>query len=192
MSKTNNKKILDIDTDSSIDVYTDKVDSKKVDSKKIDSKKDKQNTEKRKPNSIKDSNYIRPPLTYTDKLTKKDIEALLIDYEEVDDLKNVPQGSYIRYFEDKDGVMKFRTGGILTIKSGLPTYIILYNNKVSWSVQVKRCLFFRKITIVEVKQEYKELLDTKDRQIAELQSLVKELTKKNNILKQKLINKPKK
>ena len=177
MSKTNTRKILDIDTDSSLEEYNIK-----------DNKKDKKdnNESKRIPNSIKNSNYIRPEITYTDKLSKKDIEGLLIDYERVNDLKDVPQGSYIRYFEDKDGVMKFRTGGILTIKTGLPEYIILFNNKVSWSVQVKRCIFFRKITIAEVKNEYKILLDLKDNKIAELQAYIKELIKNNNNLKKQL------
>ena len=167
--KVNNRKILDIDTDSSIEVY----DNKETKTKKV-------------PNSIKNSNYVRPEITYTDKLSKKEIEALLIDYEQVNDLNDVPQGTYIRYFEDKDGVMKFRVGGVLTIKTGLPDYCILYNNKVSWSVQVKKCIFFRRITISEVKKEYKLLLDEKDRNIAELQSYIKKLSKDNNDLKKQL------
>ncbi len=174
MSKLPNRKILDVSTDDeSIEIYDDK-------------NKNKVNKPKRIPNSIKNSDYIRPEITYTDKLSKKEIEALLIDYEQVNDLNDVPQGTYIRYFEDKDGVMKFRIGGILTIKTGLPNYCILYNNKVSWSVQVKKCIFFRKITTAEIKKEYKELLDKKDREIAELQSYIKKLTKDNIQLKKEL------
>ncbi len=179
MSKTNNRKILDIETDSSFEIYNDK-DNKDIKKVKSDTK------EKNIPNSIKNSNYVRPEITYTDKLSKKDIEALLIDYEKVNELKDVPQGTYIRYFEDKDGIMKFRTGGILTIKTGLPEYIILYNNKVSWSVQVKKCIFFRKITTVEIKKEYNLLLDLKDQRIAELQALIKKLMQDNMELKKRL------
>jgi hypothetical protein len=180
MSKTNYRKILDIDTDSSLEEYN--KDNNKDNNKKDNNKKE----VKRVPNSIKNSNYVRPEITYTDKLSKKDIEGLLIDYERVNDLKDVQQGTYIRYFEDKDGVMKFRTGGILTIKTGLPEYCILYNNKVSWSVQVKRCIFFRKITTQEIKEEYKLLLDEKDKKIAELQAYIKELIKNNITLKKQL------
>ncbi len=176
MNKLPNRKILDVSTeDESIEIYDDKI-------KNIN----RVNKTKKIPNSIKNSNYIRPEITYTDKLSKKEIESLLIDYEQVNDLNDVPQGTYIRYFEDKDGVMKFRIGGILTIKTGLPDYCILYNNKVSWSVQIKKCIFFRRITIEEIKREYKDLLDKKDRDIAELQSFIKKLTKDNIQLKKQL------
>jgi hypothetical protein len=185
MSKSNNRKILDIDTDSSFEVYNDKTNNK--DTKNIKDNKEKDTKEpKNIPNAIKNSNYVRPEITYTDKLSKKDIEALLIDYEKVESLKDVPVGTYIRYFEDKDGVMKFRTGGVLTIKTGLPEYCILYNNKVSWSVQIKRCVFFRKITTEEIKKEYNLLIDDKNKRIAELQAYIKELLKNNNILKEKI------
>ena len=143
--------------------------------------------------AIKDSNYVRPEITYTDKLSKKEIEAMLIDYEKVESLENVPIGTYVRYFEDKDGVMKFRTGGVLTIKKGLPVYCILYNNKVSWSVNVKKCVFFRKISLTEIKNEYallleqkKKELDDKDRKIAELQSYIRKLNDDKIELKNKL------
>lgn len=184
MSKPINRKILDVSTDDeSIEIYNDNNDNKINKVSKI----------KNIPNAIKNSDYVRPEITYTEKLSKKEIEALLIDYEQVDNLNDVPQGTYIRYFEDKAGVMKFRIGGILTIKTGLPDYCILYNNKVSWSVQVRKCIFFRRITTAEIKKEYKELIDKKDRQIVELQSLVKKLTKDNNELKKRILNnKPKK
>ena len=154
MSKKNNK-IINIDTYSSLD--------------KIDNKK--------KPKTIKDSDYERPILTYTDKLSKQEIESLLIDYEKVEDLNNVPIGTHIRYFEDKYGELKFRTGGILTIKKGLPVYCILKNQNVSWSVQIKKCIFFRRITIKEVKEEYENKLIEKDKELNELRSYIRDLKK---------------
>lgn len=153
----NNKKMLDVDTPTA----------------KINS-----NVKKpiiRKPNSIKDSDYKRPQLTYTDKLSKKEIESLLLDYEKIDDLSTVPTGTHIRYFEDKDGELKFRLGGTLTIKTGLPVYCILSNNKVSWSVQVKKCIFFKRISIKDIKEEYEEKLLEKDKDINELRALVRKL-----------------
>ena len=157
----NNKKILDVDTPTA-----------KINSNVIS------NVKKpiiRKPNSIKDSDYNRPQLTYTDKLSKKEIETLLLDYEKVDDLSAVPSGTHIRYFEDKDGELKFRVGGTLTIKTGLPVYCILSNNKVSWSVQAKKCILFKIISIKDIKEEYEEKLLEKDMKINELTSLVRKL-----------------
>jgi hypothetical protein len=159
MNKMNNKKIINIDTDSSIEQI--------------------QPEKKNKPNSIKNSGYVRPVLTYTDKLSKKEIESLLLDYEKVDDLSKVPIGTYIRYFENKDGELKFRIGGTLTIKNGLPDYCILFNNKVSWSVQVKQCIFFRRITIKEIREEYEQKLLEKDRELNELRVLIRQLKKGN-------------
>lgn len=137
----------------------------------------KNNKNEKKIKSIKDSNYERPVLTYTDKLSKQEIETLLMEYEKVEDLNNIPLGTHIRYFEDKDGELKFRTGGILTIKKGLPVYCILKNQNVSWSVQIKKCIFFRRITIKEVKKEYESRLIEKDRELNELRSYIRELKK---------------
>jgi hypothetical protein len=156
-NKMNNKKIINIDTDSSIEQI--------------------QPEKKYKTNSIKNSGYVRPVLTYTDKLSKKEIESLLLDYEKVDDLSKVPVGTYIRYFENKDGELKFRVGGTLTIKNGLPDYCILFNNKVSWSVQVKQCIFFRRITIKEIRDEYEQKLLEKERELNELRVLIRQLKK---------------
>jgi len=73
-------------------------------------------------------NYKRPEITYTDKLSKSQIKELLIDYERVKDVKElekIPPGTHLRYFEMKNKELKFRTGGVLTVNSGLPDYIIL-------------------------------------------------------------------
>jgi hypothetical protein len=190
MSKINNRKILDIDTDSSFEVYNDE---SVKDTKNIKNTKNIKKEEKYIPSAIKNSNYVRPEITYTDKLSKKEIESMLIDYEKVDSLQDVPTGTYVRYFEDKDGVMKFRTGGVLTIKKGLPEYCILYNNKVSWSVNIKKCIFFRKISVNDIKKEYEILLEQKnkqleekDRHIAELQSYIRQLNQEKIDLKKKL------
>lgn len=165
MSKKNSK-IIAIDTDSSVD-----------NNGKIESNSKIKTNNKKKPKTLKDSNYERPVLTYTDKLSKQEIETLLMDYEKVEDLNKVPIGTHIRYFEDKDGELKFRTGGILTIKKGLPIYCILKNQNLSWSVQVEKCIFFRRITIKEVKKEYENKLLEKDKELNELRSYIRDLRK---------------
>jgi hypothetical protein len=139
-------------------------------------------------------NYKRPELTYTDKLSKAQVRELLNDYEQIhnkNNLKDVPPGTHIRYFEMKDGELKFRTGGLITINTGLPDYIILSNGKISWSVQVAPCIFFRRITIKQVKDEYQKLLINKEtiikgnqitiqqqsREIKELKDMIRKLQK---------------
>jgi hypothetical protein len=145
------------------------------------------NKKKNKPNKISDTNYDRPELTYTDLLTKKDIEGLLLDYEkvDVDKLDKILIGTHIRYFENKDGELKFRVGGILKVK-GLPDYIILNNGKVGWSVQVKKCIFFKKISIESVRNEYKQLLIDKDIELDKLRSYIKIKEKEILALKKEL------
>ena len=139
-------------------------------------------------NQLDKDNYKRPELTYTDKLSKAQIKELLVDYEKINnlhELEKVPSGTHIRYFEMKNDELKFRTGGILTVVTGLPDYIILNNNKISWSVQVKQCIFFKRITIKQVRDEYNKLLYENDaiikgqqKLLTEQSSKIKELTKK--------------
>ncbi len=137
----------------------------------------KTNIKKAKPNKLSESLFERPLLTYQDMLTRKDIEGQLLDYEKVSNLEDVPVGTHIRYFESKDGELKYRVGGILTIKTGLPAYIILANGKVSWSVQVDPCIFFRRITIRETKLAYEKIIESKDYELDELRNYIKELKK---------------
>ena len=47
--------------------------------------------------STKD-NYKRPKTTAQDKLTPKEIQDLLADYVEVENIKDVPLDTHIRYF----------------------------------------------------------------------------------------------
>ena len=110
----------------------------------------------------------------------------MVDYEQiknVDELNNIQPGTHLRYFQMVNSKLKFRTGGILTVKSGLPAYIILSSGKVSWSVQVSDCIFFRRITIKEVKLEYIKILEDKQREIDSLKNLIK--TQSNEITRLK-------
>lgn len=168
----NKVKILDTDSESDDN-------NKQINKKEIN---------KKKPNKISDTTFDRPELTYTDLLTKKDIEGLLLDYEKVDDLDSVKIGTHIRYFENKDGELKFRVGGILKVK-GLPNYIILNNGKVGWSVQVKSCIFFRKLLIEDVRNEYKQIIINKDIELEKLRSYIKIKEKEILALKKELKNK---
>jgi hypothetical protein len=132
-----------------------------------------------KKNKEDKDNYIKPKITYTDKLSKAQIRQLLYDYEEIKNIKELQKiepGTHLRYFENKDGEMKFRTGGILTVNTGFPDYLILSNGKISWSVQIKNCIFFKRITIKEIRDEYEGELIKLQGEIKGLHTLIKELS----------------
>jgi len=123
-------------------------------------------------------NYVRPKKTFTDKLTKEEIEEKLEDYKKVDDIYKVPLGTHIRYFTVSKGVKKFRTGGLLHRNDGLPDYVICNNGRNTWSVQVKNTIFFRKMTIKEIKKEYKDHIKSLEKKNRNLKLLIKDLKRK--------------
>lgn len=138
-----------------------------------------------KKNQENKDSYKRPELTYTEKLSKAQLRQILYDYDEIKDnkkLQYVEPGKHIRYFENKDGDMKFRTGGILTVNK-YPDYFVLSNGKVSWSVQIKQCIFFVRISIQELREEYEKELIRLNAENQGLHSMLDSLSKKYNILK---------
>ena len=148
--------------------------------------KNKEDREKYKKTSIKNSNYIRPELTYTDLLTKEQIETLLIDFEEIKNISDVPIGTFIRYFEFKENELKFRVGGILSVKKPNDGYIYLKNNQINWPVQLKNCLLFRKLTTIEVRKEFDKKFLKQEKEINDLLSMIRNLQTENTNLKKKL------
>lgn len=127
------------------------------------------------------STYIRPAKTQTDKLTKNDIIAKLEDYKK-SDITKIPLGTHVRYFTiDKDGNKLFRMGGQLVKNDGMPNFVILSNGKNSWSVQVEGTVFYKKLSVSEMKQEFELKLLEKDKKIKELLTLIKQLKKSYNI-----------
>ncbi|AYV82198.1 MAG: hypothetical protein Homavirus15_7 [Homavirus sp.] len=131
--------------------------------------------------------YSRPKLTYTDKLTAEEIETLLDDYKKVDDIYQVPMGTHMRYFLVKNGVKKFRTGGILSNSTGLPKYVVLSNGTKTWSVQTKDTVFFKKMTLNEIKGDYEDIIDDLEKKVSDLEKKNTEL--RNYILHLKKNNK---
>lgn len=151
------------------------VSAKKVLEKKVpENKVDKETYNK--------NGYVRPTVTNTDQLSKEQIEELLEDYKKVDDIYQVPLGVHMRYFLNVDGKMVFRRGGLLHKNTGLPEYVILAQNptgKPGWSVQVKDTIFYRKMTLGEIKIEYQSIID-------ELIEKNKKLKDENKKLKERL------
>jgi hypothetical protein len=120
----------------------------------------------------KKNGYDRPDITYTDQLSKEQVEEKLQDYKKIDDIFKVPLGVHMRYFIKKDGQLLFRLGGQFHKNTGLPDYVILTNGKTQWSVQVKDTIFYVKMTLPEIKEEY--------------ENIIKGLIEKNKKLKQRI------
>jgi hypothetical protein len=129
--------------------------------------------------SSEESEYNKPQKTFTERLTKKEIEDYMTDYEKTD-IKKIKLGSHVRYFEKVNEDMKFRIGGNLIINNGLPKYVILTNGKTNWSVQVKDCIFFAKLNYDKIKIEFDEQIENLNFEVAELKS---EIRKKDDICK---------
>ena len=121
--------------------------------------------------------YVRPEITYTDQLSKEQIEKKLEDYKQVDDIMKVPLGVHLRYFSDIGGKLAFRMGGQLHKNTGLPDYVILSNGKSQWSVQVKNTIFYRKMVLQEIKEEYEKIILEQKEKIKNLKIELKKYTK---------------
>ncbi len=137
---------------------------------------------KRQDNDVKQSitqksGYTRPDKTFTDNLSKEDIEKRLEDYEKVTDLYKVPLGVHMRYFtkDKKTGEQVFRMGGQLHHNKGLPEYVMLSNGTTQWSVQVKDSIFFRKLTLEEIKEALKNEITILKEKNEKLKNEIKKL-----------------
>uniref|UniRef100_A0A6C0M0Z9 Uncharacterized protein n=1 Tax=viral metagenome TaxID=1070528 RepID=A0A6C0M0Z9_9ZZZZ len=144
---------------------------------------------------LSNDGYQRPKNTMQERLSEAEIQEKLEDYVEVEEISKVPLNSHIRYFitdvDQKTGEKKrkFRMGGILTNKDHADKFIILSNGKVSWSVQVNKATFYKKLTLQEIKDghqevvaQYKEKIREQRREIHKLKDEVEQLKK---ILKKK-------
>jgi|APSaa5957512622_1039677.scaffolds.fasta_scaffold30643_1 hypothetical protein len=139
---------------------------------------------------LTDDNYVRPTKTNQDMMTQDEIEALLIDYEPVDDVNSVALNSHLRYYTTtiiaKKKVKKFRRGGILTKNDPKEPYIILSNGTKSWSVQKKTSLFFRKKSFDEIKGEYIAEIDSLKADLSKAEKMIRKYSKINKQLKEEL------
>lgn len=124
--------------------------------------------------------YTRPEITYTDQLSKEQIQEKLEDYKKVEDMFKVPLGVHIRYFSNINGKMVFRMGGQLHKNTGLPDYVILNSGNAQWSVQVKDTTFYRKMTLTEIKNEYQNIIDDLVQKNKKLKDENKKLLEKYN------------
>ena len=123
-------------------------------------------------------NEIENKKTFTENLSKEEINEKLEDYKLVDDISKVQLGTHLRYFINKDGVKLFRMGGNLKRNFDLPNFIFLENAKgVQWSVQIENTIFYKKMTLKEIKEEYELIISELHEKIKKLKSKIKELEK---------------
>lgn len=145
-------------------------------------------------------NYKRPKKTLTDKLSAEEIKNKLEDYIEVEDISKVPLNSHLRYFtekydeKNKKSSKVFRLGGFLVNKNNYDKYVVLSNvpdtgvinnNRKTWSVNTQKSIFYRKQTIDEIKEDYKDELEELYDEVDKLKKQVKKLTLENKKLKAK-------
>jgi len=148
-----------------------------------------EDTKKKKKSNLirlKDTEYDRPKITYTEKLNKNpnNIIDKLEDYIKVDSIYKVPLGTHLRYYKNDNGKKKFVLGGKLINNKGLPKYIVLTNGKFTWSVQLDTIIaFFRKMTIKEIKEDYEEMIMEMDQKNTKLKQNIKDQQKEINRLK---------
>ena len=74
--------------------------------------------------------------------------------------------------------MLFRMGGQLFKNNGLPEYVILKSGtNAQWSVQIKDTIFYRKMTLIEIKEEYEDIIKKKNEKIQALKEKLKKYEK---------------
>lgn len=116
--------------------------------------------------------------TYTENLTKEEINEKLEDYKLVEDISKVPLDTHLRYFVKKDNEMLFRMGGNLKRNLDLPNFIVLKNAVgAEWTVQVKDTIFYKKMSVKEIKEEYDGIIEELHDKIKKLKARIKELEK---------------
>ena len=128
--------------------------------------------------NIKQNNDENKKKTFTENLTKEEINEKLEDYKLVDDLSKVPLDTHLRYFVKKDNEMLFRMGGNLKRNFDIPNFIILKNAVgTEWTVQIKDTIFYKKMSIKEIKEEYDGIISELHDKIKKLKLKIKELEK---------------
>ena len=92
----------------------------------------------------------------------------------------------------------FRLGGFLVNKNNYDKYVILSNvpesgvinnNKKTWSVNTQTSIFYRKQSLDEIKEQYRDELEELYEEVDSLKKQMKKLKTENTKLKTKLKNK---
>ena len=123
---------------------------------------------------LTEDGYIRPLISATERLSEDEIKAKLINYKRinsVEELKNIPNGTHIRYFKKtEDGKYKFLPGGLLINKTKIDSdgYVVFMSNGKTWCATIDLCVFFSKITNEEIEKKYTDVIKEQAEKITEL------------------------
>jgi len=99
-----------------------------------------------------DTEYKKTGKSVQQSLSPDEIKEKLKEYTPIESIDEAPLNSHIRYFTiDSKGKKQFRLGGFLTKID--TDYAVLSNGKLSWSVQKKNSIFFKKMSYDELKEE---------------------------------------
>jgi hypothetical protein len=129
---------------------------------------------------ITKDNYVKTGNEIQSNLTQEDIEILLEEYEEIDNINQLSPGIHIRYYtiiKKKNGDINklFRMGGTI-IKIDLDKkYIVLSNNRLTWCVQIEQTIFYKKMSIQDVKHFYENELDENEIELKKYKSYIDRL-----------------
>jgi hypothetical protein len=116
----------------------------------------------------RDSSYTKSKKSYQESLSPDEIKQKLEEYKPVEDIRTVALNTHVRYFTiNKAGEKQFRLGGFVTKIA--PEYVILANNNLSWSVQIKNTIFLAKMSFGDLKDEIVKKVSKKfDKELSEL------------------------
>jgi hypothetical protein len=122
--------------------------------------------------------------SYQDKLSPEDIKEKLEEYKKVEDITKVSLNAHLRYFtiNEKTGDKQFRLGGFLNKLDNDKGYVVLSNGTLSWSVQIKNSIFFKKMSFQELRKEIVE--NVEKLYIEEIKNLKNENKKLKDTLKE--------
>ncbi len=123
-----------------------------------------------------DTEYKKTGKSIQQNLSPDEIKEKLKEYTPLESIDEAQLNSHIRYFSiDNKGKKQFRLGGFLTKID--TDYVVLSNGKLSWSVQKKNSIFFKKLSYDELKEELIEKISNK------FEKKIMSLEKENEMLK---------
>lgn len=115
------------------------------------------------------------------KLSIEEIKEKLKEYTRIDDISKVNIGTHLRYFTiESNGNKLFRLGGFLNKVNLKDGYVVLGNNKITWSVQIKTSIFYKKMDYRELKKKIEKKIKSK------YLKKIQELEKENDNLKKSI------
>jgi hypothetical protein len=106
-----------------------------------------------------------------------DIKEALADYDVVEDVSVLSLGSHLRYIKhNDDGSQEFKPGGFLKKLDLEKKYMVLEGgNNVRWSVQIPKTVFFKKLSVPEIKEKYEKEIEKLKKENKKLKNTIKEI-----------------